>query len=68
MIRRRGFLAGCLAVLASPLALFRKPIATDGPSLTLDQVDEFMEMTTHRYNREYLDSKQPAIKTKPETI
>jgi len=27
-----------------------------------------MEMTMHRYNREYLDSKQPAIKTKPETI
>jgi len=25
MIARRGFLAGCLAMLASPLALFRKP-------------------------------------------
>ena len=57
MIARRGFLAGCLAVVASPLAMFRRKPVDEGPYLTLDQIDEFVEMNTRRFDREYLDSK-----------
>ena len=46
MIQRRGFLAGCLAVLASPLAWFRSKRNRPKYDLTLSQIDEFMEMAS----------------------
>ena len=58
MIARRGFLAGCLAVVASPLALFRRKPVDEGPSLTLDQADEFIALTTKRHDRDYLDFRE----------